>query len=65
MDIHIGEMTSTVRATDSQALLSPELLEKIVNAVIEEFKDRAERDQRHKGEYNIQASASSQKHSWE
>jgi hypothetical protein len=34
MEIQIGEMNSTVRATDSAALLSPQLLEVIVRATL-------------------------------
>jgi hypothetical protein len=39
MDMYIGEMTSTLRATDSLALLSPELLEQIVRAVLRRLRE--------------------------
>lgn len=41
MDVHVGEMASTVRATDSRSLLDPGVLEQIVRTVLERV--RAER----------------------
>jgi hypothetical protein len=35
MDIYINEVTSTVRAVDDDALLSPETMRAIVHAVLE------------------------------
>jgi hypothetical protein len=34
MEVHIGEMNSTVRLTDTQALLNPQVLEQIVQVVL-------------------------------
>ena len=45
MDVHIGEMNSTVQMTDSQALLSPQILEQIVRAVLA----RVREDDDHRG----------------
>lgn len=39
MDVHIGEMNSNVRMTDSQALLSPQILEQIVRVVLERVRE--------------------------
>jgi hypothetical protein len=39
MDVHIGEMNSTVQMTDSQALLSPQILEQIVRIVLQRVRD--------------------------
>jgi hypothetical protein len=46
MEVHIGEVTSTVRATDGTALLSPEILQKIVAAVREQLKSDHDHDRR-------------------
>jgi hypothetical protein len=45
MDVHIGEMNSNVQMTDSQALLSPQILEQIVRVVLQ----RVREDDAHKG----------------
>jgi hypothetical protein len=46
MDVHIGEMNSTVQMTDSQALLSPQILEKIISVVLQRVReDDAHREQ--------------------
>ena len=52
MDVHISEVVSTVRAVDGQALLSPQVLEGIVRAVLraveegEAHRQRVEMEQR-------------------
>ena len=46
MEVHIGEVSSTVRATDGAALLSPEVLRQIVAAVRERLKDELDHDRR-------------------
>lgn len=40
MDIHIGEVVSNVRAVDGDALLSPQTLEKIVEAVLRAVREQ-------------------------
>jgi len=42
MDVHIGEVVSTVRAVDGDALLEPRTLEKIVNAVLRAVREEEE-----------------------
>ena len=46
MDVHIGEMTSTVRAVDSQSLLAPEVLDRIVRVALARLREEQERDKR-------------------
>jgi hypothetical protein len=46
MDVHIGEVNSTVRATDSQALLSPQVLDQIVRVVLERLREEQARQER-------------------
>lgn len=41
MDLHIGQINSTVRATDSEALLSPALLRQITAAVISQMQSQS------------------------
>ena len=53
MDVNIGEINSTVRATDSTSLLSPEMLERIVRAVIERVRDEEGHRQRAEAERHL------------
>jgi hypothetical protein len=39
MEVNIGEINSTVRTTDSASLLSPEIMERIVRAVMARVRD--------------------------
>lgn len=45
MDVHIGEIETTVRAVDDRSVLSPQVLEALVAAVLERLdaRDRSER----------------------
>jgi hypothetical protein len=53
MNVEIQEVTSTVRAVDSQSLLSPQILERIVSAVVQAIRDGGERDERAAAERRI------------
>ena len=53
MNVEIGEISSTVRAVDSDMLLSPRILERIVAAVADAIKDRDAHDKRAKAERRI------------
>ena len=57
MDVNIGEMNSTVRATDTQTLLSPQLLNQIVNTVLERLRAEQARERRIADERSIRSSA--------
>jgi hypothetical protein len=46
MEVHIGEVNSTIRATDGSTLLSPEVLRQIVAAVREQLKTEHDHDKR-------------------
>jgi len=59
MDVHINEMNSTVRATDTQALLSPQLLNQIVKAVLERLREEQAHEQRVADERNVRFGTSS------
>ena len=65
MDVQINEMNSTIHATDSQALLSPELLRQITQAVLAALKEREGLEQRQQNERQIRPSSTPQAHSWE
>ena len=45
-EMHIGTVNSTVRATDPQGLLSPQVLDQIVRAVLARLRDEQERQMR-------------------
>lgn len=40
MEVHIGELVSTVRAVDGEALLAPQTLKKIVEVVLKAVEER-------------------------
>lgn len=47
IDVRVNTVASTVRVTDADALLSPEILDRIVRAVVERLEDeRARRRER-------------------
>jgi hypothetical protein len=46
MDLHIGEMNSTVRAVDNEAMLTPRVLDQIVRVVIERLREQEARETR-------------------
>ena len=45
-DVHIGEAHSRVTVSDSQSLLTPQLLAEIVAAVLARLQERGLKDQR-------------------
>ena len=53
MPVEIQEVTSTVRSVDGQSLLSPRLLQAIVDAVTKALRDGDERDKRAMSERKI------------
>jgi hypothetical protein len=53
MDVHVGELRSTVHATDSSAPLSPRAVEQLVAAVLERLQVEGERDRRFSDELRL------------
>ena len=53
MDVHIGEIVSTVRAVDGDALLAPQTLEKIVQAVLRAVEERDAHARRVRAEQRV------------
>jgi len=60
MEVNIGEVNSTVRATDSASLLSPEMLERIVRAVMERVRDEESHRQRTEAERRLSPGVASE-----
>lgn len=58
MDVNIGEMNSTVRTTDAQSLLSPQVLEQIVRVVLERVKESAAHGERAEEERRLRPKVS-------
>lgn len=56
MDIQIGEVHSTVRATDGQELLSPQVLQQIVQAVLAQLRAELEHERCVQRESEVQVS---------
>ena len=61
MNVEIGEVSSTVRSVDSAALLSPQLLARIVEATTQAVKDRDAHDKRVKAERRISGGAAQER----
>ncbi|HXH95472.1 MAG TPA: hypothetical protein VNN25_28100 [Thermoanaerobaculia bacterium] len=59
MDVHVGEMNSTVRVGDSGGL-SAETFQRIVDAVLARAREELARDARVKDELRLRTSASEQ-----
>jgi hypothetical protein len=53
MDIDIGEIVSSVRAVDDKALLSPQVLRKIVESVLQAVEDRERHGEREGAERRV------------
>ena len=53
MDIDIGEIASTVRTVEGSSLLAPELMERIVRAVLLALEEKQTRDARVRAERRI------------
>jgi hypothetical protein len=58
MDVHIGEMNSSVKMTDSQALLSPQVLERIVRIVLQRLREEQSHGERAQQERELRPAAS-------
>jgi hypothetical protein len=53
MDVYVGTMRSTVRAVDGESLLTPELLDRIVRAVLVRLADERDRARRAESEREL------------
>jgi len=53
MDVEIGEVASNVRTVDGSSLLAPELMERIVRAVLQALEEKQARDARVRAERRI------------
>ena len=53
MEIHIGEISSIVRTVDTDSVLSPQMMEKIVQAVLRAVEERERHKQRVRAETRV------------
>jgi hypothetical protein len=53
MDIHIQTAIGTVKAVDGDSLLSPQCLDRIVNAVLDAIEERQLRRERSKADTRV------------
>jgi hypothetical protein len=66
MEFHVGEMNSTVRMTDSQSVLSPDVFERLVAAVLRRVHEERAYEERVSSERRVRPGASvSETASWE
>ena len=56
MEVHIGEVVSTVQAVDDSALLDPRVMSRIVRAVLEAMRLHDEQEARRRAEQHIPGS---------
>lgn len=53
MEVEIGNVASTVRAVDGDALLTPKTMDKIIRAVLEAMKEHEDHGKRARSERRI------------
>jgi hypothetical protein len=53
MEVHIGDIVSTVRVVDGNSLLTPQTLSKIVQVVLEAVREQEEHHKRVRAEQRI------------
>jgi hypothetical protein len=53
MDVEIGEVTTTIRAVDGSALLSPEVMKQIVKVVLRAVEEQEAHAQRVRAERRV------------
>jgi hypothetical protein len=53
MDMHIGEMNSTVRVTDGQSRISQQELDRITREVLVRLRDHQTREQRRQDDVRV------------
>jgi len=58
MEVQINELQSTVRAVDSDSLLSPQTMEKIMRVVLQAINDQKAHDQRTRAERRVTSGVS-------
>jgi hypothetical protein len=61
MDVEINEVVSTVRAVDGQALLSPQLLRRLVEAMMQAVNDHREHEERTQKENRVTGGVSAER----
>lgn len=66
MDVLINEMTSTVRVADSEALLNPQVLERLLHTIMARLKEHQQHEKSVKEEQKMRPSMTSREVSmWE
>lgn len=58
MDVHINEVSSCVNVTDSQALLSPQVIQQILRLAREHIRAEIDHDRRVESERRLQQGVS-------
>ncbi len=58
MEFHVGEVNSTVRMTDSQSVLSPDVFERLVAAVLQRVREERAHEERVSSERRVRPGAS-------
>ena len=61
MDVEINEVVSTIRAVDGQALLSPQMVRRLVETMMQALTDHLEHDKRTKKESQVTGGVSAER----
>lgn len=61
MNVEINEVVSTVRAVDGQALLSPQVLRRLVDALMRAVNDQREHEKRTQKENRVTGGVSAER----
>jgi hypothetical protein len=61
MDVEIGQLNSTVRAVDGNALLTPQVMQTILSNVMEAIKEQDARERRAGGERRVTGGVSAER----
>jgi hypothetical protein len=66
LDVYINEMSSTVRATDSEALLNPQVVERLLQMLASRLKEHQQHEKTVKDEQRMRPSMTAREVSmWE
>ncbi len=65
MNIHIGELNTTVRTVDSEMLLSPQVLAQITSVVLQAVREQESHQQRVHAERRVTSGIFAETEGWE
>ena len=64
MNVHIGELNTTVRTVDSEALLSPQVLAQITSVVLQAVREKESHQERVDNERRVTGGVYAETEGW-